>query len=489
MADGFITSLTGSSNLGEAFASTDPTMPTTAFSARIRIEPTTWTRGTEWFPMSMDGPNGDRAMRIGVGGDNKVRLLVFPDGTFGNRIVYTFDVVNEADGVGLDMRVDWTGDNGSGNSEASLFKRTIDEAVSLEDDTGWTQISTTKTDAVATLQDIGRGRVLSSQQSGTVMLGKFWRAILIDGTAGTATKTMDLDVRVIANRTTAGQNDEWDDQADGAITWTWRGTEDTDWSYTEPTSDQVDKSASDTATVSVGEQVAILGSLDRADSLTLSLLEQVAILAELTRTDDVTVGVAEDAALLVPVVASDDVTLSLAEQIALLASLDRTDDLNLSLAEAVTIAALLDASDSIALSVDELAAIAVTLSGSDTVSIALAEAVDVIALLDRSDAVQLTLAESPAILATLERTDAVNVSLAEVVDILAAVAATDDVTVSLAEAAAIVNAVSASDTIDLAVLESVPDIEKVMAAVIKLGRTPLKAKLVGLPHLIRGRED
>jgi len=233
MSDGFITTLT---TAGRARAGDNPaTWPSGDASFRVDFALDDYTAGSERvFYAKTTGSDSDRSFRWQLGGDNKLYLLVFPDGTFANRVTYAAGVgVGEANGTRVHLRVDLDVDDGGGGSVGTFYKRT-DTSKSLDDDTGWSQIGQDSGNAsIAGMPDTASDHDFGDTRAGGGPLGDLYQCMLMDGIGGTVVAHWDS--RDDANQTTGGDASEWDDQV-GAFTWSINGTEDTDWSYTEPTS-------------------------------------------------------------------------------------------------------------------------------------------------------------------------------------------------------------------------------------------------------------
>jgi hypothetical protein len=130
------------------------------------------------------------------------------------------------------FRVQIDADNGSTETEVTIFTRAGSAIQTLDSDDDWSQVANTTTAGIqswkATDDAIWAGSSWNTRTSES-FTGRLYR-LMAWSDLTTTTKFIDVDFTNSTNQTTAGDASEWNDAA-SANTWDAQGTEGTHWRY------------------------------------------------------------------------------------------------------------------------------------------------------------------------------------------------------------------------------------------------------------------
>jgi hypothetical protein len=180
-----------------------------------------------------DSGNAQRVVRIYFHTGSDQLRIDFGDGAgaFRNTLQLTLSPA-PVDGARTQFRVQIDADNGSTETEVTVFTRVGSDIADLESDDNWTQVGNNSTAGVqAWVAADDPLWVMSAwnDATGQNFLGRLYRIVAWTDLT-TTTKFIDLDLTNSANQTTAGDETEWNDGA-SSNTWDAQGTENTDWRY------------------------------------------------------------------------------------------------------------------------------------------------------------------------------------------------------------------------------------------------------------------
>lgn len=191
-----------------------------------------WTANAEtWLASRYETTGNDRQWQVEFEGTGAwiVMQVGASDGTF--RATFSVGGLTiPAAGERLQIRVQLDADNGSTETEVTVYTRSGANIAALDNDDNWTNEGSATTAGAQTWKATAQPMLLGAKTAGDSNWdGGFYRYMMWTDLTKT-TKVADVD---FTDPTTAVTEwSEWDDAA-SANNWNMQGTEDTDWEYVE----------------------------------------------------------------------------------------------------------------------------------------------------------------------------------------------------------------------------------------------------------------